>query len=292
VQGICKLCNDETILKESHFIPKFIGKWVKKTGVTGYLREKNKVHKRAQDLAKEYWLCGNCETLFSGWERSFANKVFYPFVEQGKSTANYDSWMAKFCASLSWRTLTFIRSKNSDEIKSREYNNCLESAQKHWAHFVLNKEKNLNQFEQHVYPLDAIQSTNIGHLPENINRYFMRTMAMDIVGNSTDIYTYTKLPQFIIMGVIKAKGTGVMRSSRIALNSGKIYPREYRMPDGFDKYIIESASKVTEAYNQIPEKHRDGFDDYIIRNPEKAANSKLIEAFLHDYRQFGDEVFR
>jgi hypothetical protein len=42
MRGICKLCKKEAKLEESHFIPKFIGKWVKKTSITGYLREKIK----------------------------------------------------------------------------------------------------------------------------------------------------------------------------------------------------------------------------------------------------------
>lgn len=121
MQGTCKLCRTETTLKESHFIPKFVGKWVKRTGVTGYLREKNEVHRRAQDITKEYWLCGDCERMFSGLEGSFANKVFYPFVDNGESVANYNDWMVKFCTSLSWRTLTYIKSINADEQKPQEY---------------------------------------------------------------------------------------------------------------------------------------------------------------------------
>jgi len=41
MKGICKLCGNNDVLKESHFIPKFVGKWIKKTSVTGYIREKN-----------------------------------------------------------------------------------------------------------------------------------------------------------------------------------------------------------------------------------------------------------
>jgi hypothetical protein len=85
MKGNCRLCEKEDDLKESHFIPKFVGKWIRKTSATGYIRQKYEPHKRSQDIAKEYWLCGDCEQLFSKWEREFANKVFYPFVEQGVS---------------------------------------------------------------------------------------------------------------------------------------------------------------------------------------------------------------
>lgn len=292
MQGTCKLCKAEADLKESHFIPKFVGKWVKKTGITGYLREKNEINKRQQDIAKEHWLCGDCEGLFSDWESEFANKVFYPFVDEGKSVASYKEWMPNFGTSLSWRTLTFIRSKNTNEENPQEYYDALDAAQEHWARFLLGQEENLNQFEQHVFPLDKIESTNNSNLPNNINRYFLRTMAMDIVGNSTDIYVYTKLPSFIFLGIVRAKNSKIMRSSRIALRSGKLSPRKYHMPGGFGDYIEESANTINETYNQISEKDKDRFEEFIKNNPEKTANSKLFEAFQHDYKQFGDDVFR
>lgn len=292
MQGTCRLCHSEAVLKESHFIPKFIGKWVKKTGITGYIRESNEIHKRAQDIAKEHWLCGDCEALFSQWEREFANKVFYPFADKGVSVAAYDEWMAKLCASLSWRTLTYIRSKNDSEQKSEEYNKSLDDAERHLRKFLLGEETNLNQYEQHVFPLERIESTTEAGLPPNINRYFLRTMSMDIIGNSADLFIYTKLPCFIILGAVKAKSLNKMRSSRIAIKRGKISPGKYWWPDGFINYIVEKAKAVSDAYDKIPEKHKDSFDEYIRNNPEKAANSKLIEAFMYDYDQFGNKVFR
>lgn len=292
MQGICKLCQSESTLKESHFIPKFVGKWIKKTGVTGYIRESNEVHKRAQDIAKEYWLCVDCEGLFSEWERQFANRVFYPFVDKGESEASYEKWMVRFCASLSWRTLTYTRSKNESESKPENYIKEIEGAELHLRKFLLGELDNLDQYEQHVFPLERIESTTERSLPPNINRYFLRTMAMDIVGNSTDIFLFTKLPSFIVLGAVKAKDLNKMRSSRISLKQGRLSPREYRWPDGFINYIVEKANAVAEAYDKIPESHKDSFDEYIKNNPEKAAKSKLLEAFMYDYDQFGNKVFR
>lgn len=179
--GKCRLCKKECELEVSHFIPKFVGKWLKKTSITGFLRESNEVQKRAQDLAKEYWLCSKCEDLFSVWETKFSAKVFHPFVNEEKSEAFYSEWMSKFCASLSWRTLTFIRSKNTFEKKPEGYVQSLDFAESHLAKFLLGQEDNLNQYEQHFFPLERIESTTQKGLPPNINRYFLRTPAMDII---------------------------------------------------------------------------------------------------------------
>ncbi|NRB37060.1 MAG: hypothetical protein HRU20_01175 [Pseudomonadales bacterium] len=292
MQGQCKLCDKEALLKESHFIPKFVGKWVKKTSITGYIRINDEEHKRAQDIAKEYWLCGECELLFSDWERNFANNIFYPFVKDEKSEAFYDSWMSKFCASLTWRTLTYIRSKNDRSSKSDEYNKYLDDTEKHLRKYLRGEVLNLDGYEQHVFPLDAIESTTYQDLPPNINRYFLRTMAMDIVGNDKEIFIYTKLPKFIILGIVKATNPKVFRARRIAIKSGKINPREYRWPDGFHSYIINKANEVSESYDKIPEKHKDSFDEFIKKNPGKAAKSKLFEAIQYDHEMFGDKIHR
>jgi len=292
MKGVCKLCGNHGDLEESHFIPKFVGKWVKKTSITGFLREQNELHKRAQDTAKEYWLCGDCEDKFSIWETKFANTIFHPFVSEKKSEAAYDNWMSKFCASLSWRTLTYICSKNPHKDKPQEYYDTVDDAKDHLASYLLGKVDNLEQYEQHLFPLDAIDSTTSSHLPSNINRYFLRTMAMDIVGNDSNLFIYTKLPCFMFLGVVKCKEPGKMRSSRIAIKRGKISPRDYYWPDGFIDYLVEKANAVSEAYDFIPKEHRDKIEQYVIDNPEKAINSKLFEAFIHDYKMFGDDVFR
>ena len=290
--GKCKLCGNEGYLEESHFIPRFVGKWIKKTSITGYLREYNEPHKRAQDTAKEYWLCGECEDKFSAWETKFANTVFHPFVNGKTSVASYENWMSKFCASLSWRTLTYIRFKNPKKDQTEKYYETIGIAERHLANYLLGEVDNLYQYEQHLFPLEGIDSTTSPHLPPNINRYFLRTMAMDIVGNDSNLFIYTKLPCFIFLGVVKCKEPGKIRPSRIAIKQGKISPREYYWPDGFINYIVEKANVVGDAYDSIPKEHRDKIEQYVVDNPEKAVNSKLFEAFMHDYKMFGDDVFR
>ncbi|HDV5527446.1 TPA: hypothetical protein RI778_003586, partial [Vibrio cholerae] len=287
MHGVCKLCKKETELELSHLIPKFIGKWLKKTAITGYLREGNQVSKRRQDLAKEYWLCGSCEDLFSAWERSFSLKIFYPYIEDSSLTTSYGDWLAKFSASLSWRTLTYVRSKNSEETHSQEYLDMLAGAEKGLSGFLLGKASHLYEFEQHIYPLDVIASTSFDNLPTNINRYFLRATAMDIVGNSQGTYIYTKLPSFIVLGVVKCKQSREMRSSRVAISGGIMSPREYVFPDGFDGYIIDAANKISELYEQIPADQLAKIEKYVIDNPDKVLKSKLFEAIAHDYDRFG-----
>ena len=200
--------------------------------------------------------------------------------------------MPRFCASLSWRTLTFIRSKNSGLNNSSEHYQLLDKAESHLSRYLLGKEKYLQHYKQHVFPLEPIESTTESNLPPNINRYFLRTIAMDIINNSDNIYIFTKLPRFIILGVVKSSEAQSMKNSQIREKAGKIKPREYWWPDGFSNYIVEKAEEIGKKSKAITAKDGKKFEEFIRKNPDKAANSKVFEAFLHDYDMFGEDVFR
>jgi len=287
--GTCKLCGVEGELRLSHFIPKFVGKWVKDTSATGFIRLNHSINKRAQDIAKDYWLCGGCEQLFSDWEREFANKIFYPFLNDGESEASYGDWLAKFCASLSWRTLTYIRSANPGGREG--FDEALDHAQSALAEFLLGRSNNLGKYEQHFYPLEALDTTNVPNVPSNINRYILRNMHMDLLYSSKDVMIYTKLPGFIVLGLTGHRESAKMRSSRVALSSGKVSPRSYWWPTGFAEYVFGKAREISEMYKDISQKQRKVIDDAMKSNPERAASSKTIEAFGHDHRMFGKKVF-
>lgn len=285
----CKLCGTEAKLEVSHFIPKFIGKWSKKTSITGYFRHTKSPSKRVQDLHKQYWLCGSCEDLFSDWERLFSQKVFYPMVDKGVKTVTYGDWMAKFAASLSWRTLTLIRSESQAE-HSQKYLEAINAAEQGLGDFLLGKSNNLYSYEQHVYPVGAFESDGGLYFPSNINRYLLRTIGMDIIGTDSQIYIYTKLPTFIFIGVIKSDHSKDMRSSRLSLKGGTLGPKTYVFPPGFYDYLVESAQKLSDIYDSIPEDQLRKINDYVLNNPEKAKNSKLFEAIKHDIDMFGEDA--
>lgn len=290
--GECKLCKIESNLKVSHMIPQFFTNWIKETSATSFLRLSNNPSKRAQDSTKEHWLCGSCENIFSQWESEFAKKVFYPCINEKKRNINYGSWMSKFCASLSWRTLTYIRSTNRDTPESDRSIVLLDNAEKHLANYLLGRVDNLYQYEQHLYPVESIESYNYSGMPTNINRYYLRATAMDIIESSSDVFVYTKLPSFILLGCIKIEQIKKMRVSRIVLKNGKISPGQYVLPSGFFNYIVGKSWEAIDLLEQIPENQRKNIEECMMKNPEKTANSGTIKALLDDHKQFGDDVFK
>ena len=246
------------------------------------MRESNNIDKREQDIAKEYWLCGTCEDLFSNWEREFANKVFYHSVNAQKSIIIYQGWMSRFCASLSWRTLTYIRSLNIKEDKPKEYIESINKAERQLSKYLLGKSDDLYEFEQHLFPIGEIESTTETGLPANMNRYFLRTMSMDIIGNKNNTFIYTKLPSFILLGFVKGSIPKEMRSSRIALEHGKLSPQTYHFPDGFINYLVDKANMVNKLGGSINPTQQARIDEFVKNNPEKVVHSKTFWAFVKD----------
>ncbi len=61
----CSLCGEDKELRASHIIPKFVGKWLKKTSATGYMVSRLEPAKRVQDLPTSPLLCSDCEERFS-----------------------------------------------------------------------------------------------------------------------------------------------------------------------------------------------------------------------------------
>src|SRR6266496_6749141 len=98
--GVCRLCDRETVLEESHVVPGFVYKWLKDSSWTGALRCGLRPNKRVQDGYKFYWLCGTCEDRLNTWETTFASLVFYPFNKEEINTVSYDAWLLKFCTSI------------------------------------------------------------------------------------------------------------------------------------------------------------------------------------------------
>lgn len=291
MQGICKLCGQERTLNNSHFIPNFAIKWIKKTSATGYLRRTDKVNKRVQDYIKEYWLCRKCENLFSQWENKFSKNIFYPFINDNKTKIIYERWMAKFAASLSWRTLSYFIYKSRDDEDIVNQAVYLKIAETHLKNFLLEKTDNLLQFEQHFYPLGAAKSTDAYFLSRNINRYFSRCVDMDLLFSSTDILVYTKLPSFIFLGLIKCAETRKMRTSRISLKYGNMTEKTLYFPTGLMEYISERSDLISGKHSRLNSKQHQKISNFILQNPEKAVSSMSFRALLDDYKLFGGDIF-
>lgn len=120
--GVCKFCNENEAIKNSHIIPSFIFSWIKDTSATRKLRESKTPNKRLQDGIKKDLLCKSCEEKFSKLESCFKKEFF-------SKTATYREILdsitlseeSLFCLfSIFWRGLAMLKyypPKDSDLIE-------------------------------------------------------------------------------------------------------------------------------------------------------------------------------
>ena len=113
IVGDCSFCAKNGELRDSHVLPAFVYRWLRKRSGTGHIRHTENPNRRVQDGLKLPWLCALCEAKFSQYETAFATKLFHPW-NKGVVRINYTDWLLKFCTSVSWRVRSYARGRNSE----------------------------------------------------------------------------------------------------------------------------------------------------------------------------------
>jgi hypothetical protein len=162
----CGLCKAKVNLCDSHILPKFLGKEMKRvTGsntVVDVLRPKKS---KAQDLAKVKLLCSDCEGRFSKWEDQFRRN----FIKEQLAPVEYEDWLVKFAVSVSWRVLTYLKyvkddSRIDDSIElnrfyktplESEFHNDADDALETWRQYLLDERNDVGRFSQHILVMNG-----------------------------------------------------------------------------------------------------------------------------------------
>lgn len=158
---ICRLCNNDKKLEQSHIIPKFIFKWIKNTSLTKKLRNSIVPNCRREDGDKLPFLCSECEDLFSKYETYFANSLFYPATKNNLSHITFTDELFKFIVSIIWRSLKYRLEQKImiDELTETEikiFNEFLDNCKEYFHHNDISFLKN---YSFHIIPLTEILET-------------------------------------------------------------------------------------------------------------------------------------
>ena len=104
-------------------------------------------------------LCADCEALFNAWETKFSREIFNPFCYGGAlPSITYGDWLLKFCVSVSWRSLNYMRAEADFSHYNDRQLGLVECASETWAEFLLGRRKHPEAFEQHLALLWQIHS--------------------------------------------------------------------------------------------------------------------------------------
>lgn len=142
----CRLCLQSKELQESHIIPRFVYSWLRETSATGHMRITHTPNLRVQDGVKRKLLCWDCEQLFGGWEKQFADSIFYPYQEESTVPLRYTQFLLKFATSLAWRVLLFHCEESQLSHYSEEQLIQAEKVGEVWREFLRNERSNPGEF--------------------------------------------------------------------------------------------------------------------------------------------------
>lgn len=202
--GDCALCKTNGPLEESHLIPKFVGRWLKKTSATERLRVATNANVPVQDLTKKPFLCRACEDRFSKLETKFSNEVFLPYVEheldgiglkQHQSIGyGYNEWLLHFLMSVQWRYVAWGR----EEVArlTPRHGKLLDKFESNARAYLLGKQKHTGQNETHVLLFQnmmAVQGPIPAQVHEHVNKYLLRTTDGTLVWTKSMLGILTKL---------------------------------------------------------------------------------------------------
>ena len=288
--GLCRLCQRQSELQLSHVLPAFAYRWLRESSGNGHLRNSQEPNKRNQDGLKFYWLCAECEQLFSRSETAFAGRLFHPYIKASGQIFPYSSWLIHFCTSVSWRVLRFYRDEG--HLKSWEPQALarIESAEAAWRDLLLGKRSHPGEFQQHMLPLDQISETS-GEFAPNINRYLMRAIQLDICRGSQSIFTYAKLGRFIILGFVHEPKPTQWRGTKVHATHGYVEPRKFVVPGALADYLNEKARKMHGALASMSDRQAEKVENTFQKNIDWFAGSDAFVAMQADIEMFGNEAF-
>jgi hypothetical protein len=292
VLGNCAFCDRNATLRESHILPAFAFRWLRGRSGTGHIRQTDRPNRRVQDGLKLHWLCDDCEGLFSKDETAFATHAFHPW-NGGNNHIPYQDWLLRFCVSVSWRVLRYLRGKNRPkEHYSDEQNALMDQADARWRAFLNHETSNPGPFEQHLLIFDLIESHIVRDLPNNINRFMSGAITMDIVGSAKSLMTFAKLGPFLIFGLIQ-KGRDPWQGTKIHVRRGVLKPGDFTVPAGLLPLFTEKAGLSEAAMQNVSPAQLDKVDQSIHENLDRFAASGQFAAMKADAKLFGaDAILR
>ena len=274
----CQLCLGERDLKESHIIPKFVGKWLKDTSATGYIRQAKQPNLRQQDFHTERLLCGECENLFSQWENLFTKNIFLPYVNEGKRTFDYENWLLKFAVSLIWR-VGLVELNDFREFKP-DLANHLEYALSVWRKLLIDPVLPQETFGFHLLFLDIVKGVDGMDLPEGLHWYNLRAVDASIFANKSEVYAYAKLPSMIFFAGIFPRRPSKWKNTRLH-ERGKIMASNQEVSHSvFVEFYLNRAKQGRALWENMSPKQQEKIEKSISSDPERSINSDSFQVYL------------
>jgi hypothetical protein len=165
VNKSCILCNLKPPIENSHIVPRFALKRLKRNNPIGILIHSDKINKVEQDGWKMDYLCLDCEQRFSKLEDWFCKRLYDPFISGSINHFVYNDKLLEFSVSLYFRYLKFLIDYNIPQKNCTAILPIYEDFRNR-----LNNSDYIGLFSYLAFHREVI-NTGAGYIP-GINTYF------------------------------------------------------------------------------------------------------------------------
>ncbi|WP_192348828.1 hypothetical protein [Algoriphagus sp. Y33] len=285
MEGTCALYGTNSILVESHIIPKFVFKYFRKTG-SNYIRRLSKPNSRLQDGDKMYLLSKEAEAKFSKSERWFAENVFKPYQNDGIKRIGYDDNLFYFVTSVLWRVL--LRETKSGVYNDKPYFGKLLKVELEWRNFLSNYSFPYNFNGIHILLTDRIMYHDLSL--KGVDYYMSRCIDSTIVSNPEGTYTfvYTKFLKFILFGFVVGGLDQNFIGTKIHPTNGYITVPQYIYDQEFLGFFPGRIKEINNLASPS-ENQQKVIDNECIKDLRNLHNTDAWQSLLNDWTNLDPE---
>lgn len=286
----CWLCGCEKKLCESHVIPKFVFRWLIKTGGTPYLRHGNKPNRRIQDGDKHKLYCLDCEARFNRYETNFKSKIFAPATLRECLPNRYGSWLSRYTATLTLRTIHSQKFRQIDEKYSANLIKRINTSERVWREFLLGIRKNPGPHKLYLYYPGYFDHFDAEALPKNWNTYIQRSVERDIIFSEDEQFcaVYIKTGPLIFLGTV-ADSKNVLGKDFLRCNEGNLPKNPLSISGSVWEHLLFRAKNSSEILNSISEKQKFISQNEVMKRIEEFTDSDQAKTLVKDLKQFGPQ---
>lgn len=280
----CALCQVNENLEESHIIPKFVFKSMKKNSPTGNIRSNREPNKKIQDGEKLKLLCSNCEDLLNIDETRFANIIYHKFQKDKLKEFEYDEWLERFIVSINWRILHLDISSNN---RMKNFNidtlENLSSYETELRKFLLNKIDYLVGIENHIFFFRLIESVSEEWAELKLQSAIGESVVgYTVVYENHSAYILVNLQGLLLITILKKSendiwfNTKVEKKGRFNLSDDQIV----ESPLGIEFEKI--ARMVNSSKDRLSDYQKQKIKKTIMNNPINFLGSKSYQHVMND----------
>lgn len=285
--GICALCHENKELELSHIIPKFVIRYLKKTSF-GAIRSMENPNKVVQDGEKHYLLCGDCEDLFSIYETKFANRFFYPYMNNAIKDFDYDEDIYYFLTSVSWRSLyldilDFVEHPEEVGLDIDTLENLIEK-EKSMRDYLLRMKSDITSLEHHIFFFDDLVDTQKAYPEMRPHATFHRGITSYTFFNKqlNSQATITNMMGIILFTLYSKGPDEYWENTEIKNGKGRIAAKNQMIRSFCIDELNAILEEARKSFTSTSEKQKEKIAEKIKADPEGFSKSKVFEDLRKD----------